>query len=188
MNIFVVDNNPEISARSLCNRHVVKMVSESCKMLSLALRNKWNEEGVPYYVYEGSGYLNHPCSVWTRKTESNFAWLSLHAYFLIDEYEKRFNTTDKFVRAKKIVNYCLSKVSHWQHIGINISSDKRTAFVTAMPEEYICDNAVMSYRNYYIGEKLIFKDGRPAKWNLNKPSWIPDIKIFYRGKQYDTVK
>ena len=34
MNIFVVDDCPEKSARSLCDKHVVKMILESAQMMS----------------------------------------------------------------------------------------------------------------------------------------------------------
>ena len=37
MNIFVVDKNPKIAARSLCDQHVVKMLIENCQMLSAVL-------------------------------------------------------------------------------------------------------------------------------------------------------
>lgn len=172
MNIFAVDNCPEKAARSLSDKHVVKMISESCKMLSLAVRNKWNKEGVPYYIYEGRGYLNHPCSVWARETKNNFAWLTFHTIALIDEYQLRFHTTDKFVRAKKISNYCFNKVLHWGHIVNHI---KHTPFTMAIPEKYMTASPVISYRLYYLGEKLFFKNGVPATWRLNKPEWIPNI-------------
>ena len=38
MNIFVTDVCPEISARTQCDKHVVKMVLESAQMLSTAWR------------------------------------------------------------------------------------------------------------------------------------------------------
>ena len=33
MNIFVVDEDPEVAARQLCDKHVVKMILESAQML-----------------------------------------------------------------------------------------------------------------------------------------------------------
>jgi hypothetical protein len=38
VNIFVVDENPHKAAQSLVNKHVVKMVLESCQLLSTAHR------------------------------------------------------------------------------------------------------------------------------------------------------
>lgn len=38
MNIFVLNENPEIAAREHCDKHVVKMILESAQMLSTAHR------------------------------------------------------------------------------------------------------------------------------------------------------
>ena len=37
MNIFVVHTNPELAARQLCNKHVVKMTLETAQMLCSAV-------------------------------------------------------------------------------------------------------------------------------------------------------
>ena len=44
MNIFVVDDCPEKSARSLCDKHVVKMILESAQMMSTTHRVLDGEE------------------------------------------------------------------------------------------------------------------------------------------------
>ena len=36
MNIFVLDQNPSIAASMMCDKHVVKMIVESCQLLSTA--------------------------------------------------------------------------------------------------------------------------------------------------------
>ena len=36
MNIFVLDNDAVESARMMCDKHVVKMILESCQLLSTA--------------------------------------------------------------------------------------------------------------------------------------------------------
>lgn len=36
MNIFVLDEQPEIAAQMMCDKHVVKMIVESCQLLSTA--------------------------------------------------------------------------------------------------------------------------------------------------------
>ena len=43
MNIFVVDRDPIISARQLPDRHVTKMILESCQMLSIVFsKHYWD--------------------------------------------------------------------------------------------------------------------------------------------------
>ena len=44
MNIFILDKNPEISARMHCDKHVPKMIVESAQMLSTAHRLLDGEE------------------------------------------------------------------------------------------------------------------------------------------------
>ena len=39
MNIFILDKSPEKSAEFLCDKHVPKMLLESCQMLSTAIQN-----------------------------------------------------------------------------------------------------------------------------------------------------
>ncbi|EAL58219.1 conserved hypothetical protein, partial [Wolbachia endosymbiont of Drosophila ananassae] len=34
MNIFVLDENPEIAAKMLCDKHIVKMLLETAQLLS----------------------------------------------------------------------------------------------------------------------------------------------------------
>ena len=36
MNIFVLDDQPEIAAQMMCDKHVVKMILESCQLMSTA--------------------------------------------------------------------------------------------------------------------------------------------------------
>ena len=38
MNIFILDTDPVVAAQSQCDKHVVKMVTESAQMLSTAHR------------------------------------------------------------------------------------------------------------------------------------------------------
>ena len=147
MNIFVVHENPEIAARSLCDKHVVKMILESVQMLSFA---------TPEHLGAKSHYM-HPCSIWARQTVGNFEWLQRHAIELLFEYTRRYNKTHKWH----------DKVPLLQ--DAEVLDGPRTDFVQAMPDEYRRPNAVDAYRAYYIGDKARF-----AKWKHgNEPDWWP---------------
>jgi hypothetical protein len=89
MNIFVSSPDPEISAAVLDNKRVVKMVLETCQLLSTAI----NESGGigPYK----STHINHPCSIWARSSRENYRWLFLHFIALIKEYRKRYKKIHK---------------------------------------------------------------------------------------------
>jgi hypothetical protein len=74
MNIFVTDPDPVISAQTLCDKHVVKMVLESAQMLSTAWREYSSEYADEHELYK-TAHLNHPCSIWVRLARENYSGL-----------------------------------------------------------------------------------------------------------------
>lgn len=146
MNIFVLDKDPKIAAQYHCDKHVIKMITESCQMLSTWARlsepNK-NFDGIFYK----STYINHPCNKWLFESLANVKWLHNLLSNLINEYEFRFEKKDKFQSAKSICDSIL----------LNVNS-RRTSFKLCMPEIYklynedtntVEFNPIESYRNYY---------------------------------------
>lgn len=171
MNIFVLDNDAATSARMMCDKHVVKMILESCQLLSTAHhvldgdvllvdtgKRKYKTSVCTKKNICKATMINHPCTIWTRETRSNYLWLWKHAYALCKEYTRRYN-----------------KVHIMEHMLLNelydppakISKGKLTPFAQAMPEQYKDSNAVVAYRKYYINEKVRF-----AKWKFTEePEW-----------------
>lgn len=186
MNIFVLDKDPSISAKYMCDKHVVKMILESCQLLSTAHRvldgikvetitsknRKYTSYKMkdPYvlgttipfesFLYK-STMVNHPCSIWCRETSINYRWLAIHTISLIQEYTNRYSKT----HASENLAYWLEK-----NFPKNIKFGHLTPFALAMPDQYKCSDAVLSYRKYYINEKSKF-----AKWkNGNTPTWYKE--------------
>lgn len=164
MNIFVLDEDPEISAVMHQDLHVNKMILESAQILSTVHRlNKGSEK-----VYK-KAFEKHPCTLWACKNKSNYNWLLQLAKNLVLEKEYR---TGKSHASALYIRGELSKIPS----GLRNSSNKLTQFATAMPEVYVEENPVNSYRNYYIGEKLFFNWGkgiREARWTGREiPNWI----------------
>ena len=119
MNIFVLDLNIKKCARYHCDRHVVKMILESAQMLSSALRlNGWD------HGYKVT-HPNHPCTIWTRASLSNWKWLR------------------KLASWNLIQSLPLPPIND---LGL-------TAFAQAMPEKYKNKNPVLAYRSFYLEEK-----------------------------------
>ncbi len=152
MNIFVLDLDPKLAARYLCDKHVVKMIVESCQLLCSVFDIKHNPP------YKRTHY-NHPCAKWVRRSASNFNWLYQHTIELLKEYERRYDT----------VHSCITVVN-WitEHINlIKFPKTRLTPFPVCMPEECKLKDPVSSYRNYYIKEKSKF-----AKWRYTiEPPW-----------------
>lgn len=89
MNIFVTDLNPFIAAKNLCDVHVIKMILETCQLLST--QDRLN--GLSGDRYK-STHINHPC----RKcldNEYNYIWLQYHLYGLCQEYTYRYGKIHK---------------------------------------------------------------------------------------------
>ena len=171
MNIFVLDNDAATSARMMCDKHVVKMILESCQLLSTAHHVL---DGDPLEVNTGkrrykthvctkknickATMINHPCTIWTRENRSNYLWLWRHAYALCKEYTRRYNKVHAM--ESMLQNELFDPL-------VNITKGKLTPFAQAMPDQYKDSNAVVAYRKYYIGEKVRF-----AKWKVTEePEW-----------------
>lgn len=155
MNIFATDLDPHVSARNLCDKHVPKMLLESCQMLCS-----------PYPIniapYKRS-YYNHPCTIWVRLSIENYEWLLLHADGISKEYSFRFG---KYHKCNKVLNWCVDNYKL-----LNLPSIGLTKFAMAMPDIYKNTNdPINAYRSYYKGTK-----GRFAKWTKGRssPVWWP---------------
>lgn len=163
MNIFFLDQNPTIAAQCLVDRHVVKMLLESCQMLSTAHRvldekEDFSEEK-ELALYKLT-HVNHPSSKWCRETHSNYKWLRDHALALDDEYTHRYG---KLHKCKYLLRTYLMALP-W-----NIKGGDLTPIPCAMDDIYkISVDPVVNYRNYYKIAKAPLH-----KWtNRDKPDWI----------------
>ena len=154
MNIFFLDQDPGVAARSLCDKHVVKMALETAQMLCTAV----NENGGTS-AYK-SAYKNHPSTVWARKSNRTFGWLCRHGLSICAEYTKRYGKVHK---CEAVIRDCYNQINLLPDAGGFPAPQ-------CMPDEYRDGSLVTAYRNYYIGEKSRF-----AQWNkgTDAPSWWP---------------
>lgn len=140
MNIFYLDENPDIAARLQYNKHVVKMVLESAQMLCTAHHYYDNGDHVPYKPC----HINHPSTIWTRSNTEHYYWLYKHMLALGNEYTRRYGKTHLTITKCK-------KPLQWAPMGMTTSAFKQPP--QAMPDEYKNECSIEAYWNYYIGEK-----------------------------------
>lgn len=154
MNIFVLhDTDFDLCAQYHNNRHVVKMILESTQLLNNA-RIKHNPTAS--HVYRET-HKNHPATLWTAETDSNFKWLTNLGLALCKEYTYRYGKKHK----------CEDIISYFKESNLYIPKGKLTPFVQCMPDQYKNENAAEAYRNYYRGEKRDI-----AKWTGRPiPEW-----------------
>ena len=148
MNIFYLNPDPVKAAQLQYNKHVVKMILESAQMLCTAHHCYGNAEqklNVPYK----QAHLNHPSTVWARKSRATYRWLYLHMMALGDEYTKRYG--------KK--HLTITKCAKFLNVPpVHIQGDEFTEPPQAMPDEYKVEgDSVTAYWNYYEGEKYKIK-------------------------------
>lgn len=137
MNIFVLDNNPQLAVQYHCDKHVVKMITEYAQILSSVLR--LNGTDVGYKIT----HKHHPCTVWAGKSLSNWEWLQRFGVLLYEEYRHRYGEHKTHKAGELILT--LPKP--------NIPDIGLTEFAQAMPDEYKNKNVVEAYRAYYNGDK-----------------------------------
>ena len=183
MNIFVLDEDPQVAAQMMCDKHVVKMIVESAQMLSTAHRvldgTEWTDYSKngrrikrwmsPYKLMEEmlykASFVGHPCTQWVMENNKNYYWLVEHAYELCKEYTRRYGKVHKSEDMISLIRYR-------KPVNIPIA-DSMTPFAQAMPDEYKNPDAVEAYRAYYLGEKTGF-----AEWKYSEtPSWYEEVLV-----------
>ena len=153
MNIFYLDKCPVKAAQVQYNKHVVKMILESAQMLCTAHHCYGDKDQVKNVPYK-QAHLNHPSTVWTRRSKSTYMWLYNHMIALGDEYKKRYGKTHLSIT--KCKDFLAVPPRH-------IQGDDWCQPPQAMPDEYKDECSIKAYWNYYIGEKHVVANPKTEK-------------------------
>ena len=175
MNIFALSLNPKDAAQAHGDKHVVKMILETCQMLytahwiaahpellvhrapiKLAAAHKLLEipagmQTAPVCLSRPeAGYrpvhAHHPCTIWIRTSVENYLWAADLALAIAEEYEYRWPGR---------IHSCKA---HAEWLKANppmpsLPEIARTPFAMAMPVEYKMSDPVQAYINFYKGSK-----------------------------------
>jgi len=180
MNIFILHKDPIKAAQDQCDKHVVKMIVESAQMLSTVHRmldgsieqrpSKSGKRILKYYklpdrrenlLYKAVHH-NHPCTVWTRESSSNYRWHYEHFIALCREYTYRYGKTHSTETKLGLELGLLPK---------NIPMGDYTPFKLAMGSNPECmfEDPVKSYRAFYKTKQKRFK----MDWTKRQvPQWF----------------
>jgi hypothetical protein len=183
MNIFILSECPVEAAQLQCDKHTGgKMAVESAQMLSTAHRmldgyteknlSKSGKRMVNHWIHPNDNmdavlykavHFNHPCTVWTMQTDSNYKWHYEHFVALCNEYTYRYGKVHLAETKLKEILKTTPK---------NITSGPITNFPLAMqsnPECMFIGDPVKSYRAYYQTKQDRFK----MIWSKREvPSWF----------------
>ena len=159
MNIFYLHKDPREAARLQYNKHVVKMILESAQMLCTAHHcygDSWQKENVPYK----QAHLNHPSTIWARRSKATYMWLFKHMMGLGYEYWLRYGKQ----------HLSISKCSMFlSKPPVHIQGDDWVQPPQAMPDEYKDECSIQAYWNYYIGEKHVVANLKTEKLYERRP-------------------
>lgn len=136
------------------------MILESSAMLCLA-HTVCGGDTKPSYFYCGRGFLNHPCSRWTRQSRQNYLWLARHNIALCDEYTFRYGKVHK-IRKEKLDDWLFNNIP-------NITDENLTPFAEATGDIHEI-NGIETYRKYY----LIMKKHLFVWTKREPPYWVKD--------------
>ena len=168
MNIFVLDEDPLVAAFDHDDVRVVKMVLEAGQMLATSLRahGMTDEDMLAAGIVTKAGtpwratHKHHPCTLWASETRANFAWLSRHATALCAAYTARFDR----IHASTVAIYHMTQHKHL------IPDGPLTPFALAMPDDFKSDDAVASYRAYYLSKPNV-------RWaHVPVPDWARSVE------------
>ena len=162
MNRFIIEEDVEAIAKSLCDQHIVKMPLEEAQMLCTSL---WHH--APEYAEEHGLYKpvhqKHPCTLWAMENKANYAFAWLLYRSMLNEYTYRYGK----VHGASKHHLALFK-------GINlIPQGDMTPHPQCFSGHDYCktdeDYPIEAYRAFYRVDKMSF-----ARYNKGRdmPQWM----------------
>lgn len=163
MNIFYLDESPRLAAQYHNQSHCVKMILETCQLLSTAHHVL---DGPKPLIYKPT-HINHPSSKWVRTNDKCYEWAGDLLGWLCAEFKYRNGKTHKS-ESIGLVEFLMDNKPTNIPTGIFVPP-----FI-AINSEFIDNNitdTVQQYRNYYKTTKR-----RLACWDgtlrsRQKPEW-----------------
>ena len=178
MNIFYLHEDPIQNAKWHIDKHIVKMATEYCQLLSTAHRvldgemylgktknnrniKRWLLQDEREGLLMKASHVNHPSNIWVRETSSNYMYLWKIYMATLAEYTHRYGKRHGSGRAS------LSLMRPPK----NIKQGKCTTLPQCMPDNCkVLGDPIQAYKNYYINEKYYF-----ANWKSREiPEWFKE--------------
>jgi hypothetical protein len=88
MNRFIIEQDVDSIAKSLCNKHIVKMPLEEAQMLSFAIKRYAPDiEGLQNGP---KAHAKHPCTIWAGDNRMNYRYSLSLLTSMCKEYTRRY--------------------------------------------------------------------------------------------------
>ena len=160
MNIFYLHPLAPVAAGMHCDKHVGKMLIESCQLLATAHHHFGNGDKVTYK----STHKNHPSAIWVRQSPAHYQYVVTLAMYLGREFFKRYG---HYHKSAQVLTDELRDPPPALNAMPFIWSDPPLA----MPDEFKSDNAIESYRKYYAS-KVKTMDMKYYQGTRMAPYWL----------------
>lgn len=166
MNRFLIEIHPGRIAKSLCDKHIVKMPLEEAQMLSHALHRylaKGDEDFATFNKREGlqngpKNHGKHPCTIWAGDTRANYTYSLAMLEEMCAEYTKRYHRDHK----------CSLLIPRFKFMAKYIPDGNITPHPQAFKDhpEFMTDERwpITAYRRYY-------------KWKYDTTDWCKLNKL-----------
>jgi hypothetical protein len=161
MNIFFLHVDPKKCAQMHVDKHVVKLILETCQMLCAV----WHVTDPAQEFHEPPYKLthkNHPCTVWARTSVGNYDWLCQLGLELCNEYTYRYG---KQHASQPYIKDMSEMIPPIHDIGF-------TTPAQAMPDTYKNRDPIVAYREYYINDKSKLHSWKGKIAGRDPPDWI----------------
>jgi hypothetical protein len=146
MNLFILSLFHREIAECMMDKHISKIILEAVQMLSSAKRILDPEDPINDELYKTT-HKNHPVSVWVRASQENYIWVLDLVEEMHTEWKWRYaHPADKFHKSYLVA----LKLREYAPTADKFETSGLTPFALAMPDEYKTDDAIQSYRNYYL--------------------------------------
>jgi hypothetical protein len=165
MNLFILSWIQREIAQYMMDKHVSKILLEAVQMLCTAKRVLDPDDVINENIYK-LAHKNHPVTIWCRKSKENFLWTLELIEELHNEWRYRYNHPEtKYHKSYLIAQILKNNLPK----NDKFEEQRLTPFALAMPDKYKTDDAILSYKNYYMSEEK----QKIASWKKKreKPEW-----------------
>jgi hypothetical protein len=150
----------------MMDKHVSKILLEAVQMLCTAKRVVDPDDVETNNKLYKLAHKNHPVTIWCRKSQANYVWTLDLIEELHNEWRYRYGHPNTKIHKSYLIAQLLK-----ENIpeASKFEQQSLTPFALAMPDQYKTNDAVESYRNYYMS----VEKQKIASWNKRRmrPEW-----------------
>lgn len=159
MNIFLLDQIPELAAQQLCDQHLVKMPVEYCQMLAcvrpdLIPKLPPTKKGTPYATPRH--IKNHPATRWLAEDDLHINWLLRNVDEIFKIRKSRGaprHACQEFIDAFKYYTWNPNQDTAFPAFR-NLYCLGKYSVVNLMYPHIKSYDSIFAYRMYYLCDKL----------------------------------